>query len=225
MPFEDGGWLLASRYARATGTPTVVEHPDSVSVGFTYELPTTPSSSCDVAYRVFGDGRVEVTQTLRPGDGLTDPPELGLLIETPADLTRLRWYGEGPHESYVDRRAAARLGVWSSDVREELTPYLRPQEAGNHTGVRWAEVTDARGRGLRVSAGEEPLELSALPWTPFEIENARHHTELPPVHRTVLRPALMRRGVGGDDSWGARTHPEYLLPHGELVFRFAFQGL
>ncbi|MCL1868897.1 MAG: DUF4981 domain-containing protein [Promicromonosporaceae bacterium] len=228
MPFEDGPWLLASRYARAArGGPAVVEHPDSVEVRFTYELPTGPASACDVAYRVFGDGRVEVTQTLRPGAGLTDPPELSLLLETSADLSHLRWYGDGPDESYVDRRAGARLGVWDAEGAGQLTPYLRPQEAGNHTGVRWATVTDARGRGLRITAdAAAPMELSALPWTPFEVENARHHTELPPVHRTVLRPALMRRGVGGDNSWGARTHPEYLLPRGQdLRFRFAFQGI
>ncbi|WP_425954816.1 glycoside hydrolase family 2 TIM barrel-domain containing protein [Xylanimonas sp. McL0601] len=231
MPFEDGSWLLASRYARAArGGPAVTEHFDSVEVRYTYELPTAPASKCDVAYRVFGDGRIEVTQSLRPGAGLTDPPEVGLLLETSADLSHLRWYGDGPEESYVDRRGGARLGVFSAEVEDQLTPYLRPQEAGNHTGVRWATVTDDRGRGLRLSCSSAPeslgMELSALPWTPFEIENARHHTELPPIHRTVLRPALMRRGVGGDDSWGARTHPEYLLPRGqELEFRFTFQGL
>ena len=65
------------------------------------------------------------------------------------------------------------------------------------------------------------MEFSALPWTPFEVENATHPTELPPIQHTVLRPALMRRGVGGDDSWGAETHPEYRLPRGQdLVFRF-----
>jgi beta-galactosidase len=227
MPFEDGQWLLASRYARPSrGGPVVTEHTDSVEVAYSYELPTGTPSSCDVAYRVFGDGRIEVTQTLRPGDGLTDAPEMSLLVETSADLHRLRWYGDGPEESYVDRRAGARLGVWEADVADQLTPYLRPQEAGNHTGVRWATVTDDRGRGLRVWSLGSPLELSALPWTPFEVENARHHTELPPVHRTVLRPALMRRGVGGDNSWGARTHPEHLLPTGrDLTFRFALQGV
>ena len=70
------------------------------------------------------------------------------------------------------------------------------------------------------------MEFSALPWTPHEIENAEHHTELPPIHRTVLRPALMRRGVGGDDSWGARTLPAYwLATTGTLRFRFGFTGV
>jgi beta-galactosidase len=70
------------------------------------------------------------------------------------------------------------------------------------------------------------MEFSALPWTPFEIENAEHPHELPPIHRTVLRPALQRRGVAGDDSWGARTLPEYRIPRDEpLVFRFGLQGV
>jgi beta-galactosidase len=70
------------------------------------------------------------------------------------------------------------------------------------------------------------MEFSALPWTPDQIEAAAHPNELPPSHRTVLRPALMRRGVGGDDSWGARTLPAYRLPRaGVLRFTFTFTGV
>jgi beta-galactosidase len=228
MPFRDGQWLLASRYPQFTQgahNPCAVTHDDSVEVRYHYVLPTTPPSECDVAYRVFGTGRIEVTMTVRPGEGLTDMPELGLLLTGSADLHHLRWYGEGPDECYVDRRNGARLGVYSSDVRRELTPYVRPQEAGNRTGVRWATVTDDRGVGLHFDC-DEGMEFSALPWTPFEVENATHPGELPPIHHTVLRPALMRRGVGGDNSWGAETHPEHRLPQGrELVFRFGLQGV
>ncbi len=176
-------------------------------------LPTTPASKCELAYRVFGNGRVEVTMTVRPGVGLPDMPEFGLLLPTDAELHHLRWYGDGPEECYVDRRAGARLDVYEADVRTALTPYLRPQEAGSHTGVRWATVTDDRGTGLRFES-DQGMEFSALPWTPFEIENAAHPTELPPIYQTVLRPALMRRGVGGDDSWGAQTHPSTACPRG-----------
>ena len=227
-PSLDGQWLLASRYPglrRGEPEPAVTVAEGTVEVRYAYALPTVPASECDVAYRVSGDGRVEVTVTVRPGAGLPDMPEFGMLFTTSADLNRLRWYGEGPHECYVDRRGSAALGLWETDVTTQLTPYLRPQEAGSHTGVRWASVTDERGAGLRFDAAV-PMEFSALPWTPFEVENALHPIELPPIQRTVLRPALMRRGVGGDDAWGARTHPEYLLPAGqELVFRFAFQGI
>lgn len=227
MPAEDGQWLLASRYPRLdpeVPAPAVRLDGDVVEVSYRYLLPTSPQSRCGVAYRVDGAGRIEVTVSLEPGQGLPDLPEFGMLFTASADLHRLEWYGEGPQECYVDRRAGARLGLYSGDVATQLTPYVRPQEAGNHTGVRWASVTDDRGRGLRFESAEG-MEFSALPWTPFEIENARHPNELPPIHSTVLRPALMRRGVAGDDSWGARPLPEYLLPAGDLLFRFAFRGV
>lgn len=227
-PFEDGQWLLASRYARVTDSMSstrVQQDADSVTVSYRYELPTQPAASVDVDYRVDGAGRVEVTQTMQLVEGLPELPEFGMMFAVDADFHRLRVYGEGPEESYVDRRGGARLDVYDRDVRTELTPYLKPQEAGSRTGVRWAEITDRRGVGVRVDCAGG-MEFSALPWTPFEIENAAHHTELPPIHRTVLRPALARRGVGGDDSWGARTLPAYRLPRtGELVFRFGFQGI
>lgn len=224
-PFEDGQWLLASRYAKVTPqSPAVRVHDDSVEVVYTYVLPTTPRGACEVSYRVDAAGHVEVTEVLRPGEGVGDLPEFGMMFTVDAALDTLRWYGEGPHECYVDRRAAARLGVHSGAVADQLTPYVRPQEAGSHTGVRWATVTGADGVGLRVDCPES-MEFSALGWTPFEIENARHPVDLPPIQHTVLRPALMRRGVGGDDSWGARTLSQYLLPAGELVFRFGFSGV
>lgn len=230
MPTRDGQWLLASRYSHVIDTqvpsgPDQVLHGDSVEVTYRYVLPTTPVSECDLSYRVFGDGLIQVTLTVRPADGLPDMPEFGLLLETNADMHHLQWYGEGPEESYIDRRGGSRLGVYNDDVVDALTPYLRPQEAGSHTGVRWASVADDHGIGLRFEC-PTGMEFSALPWTPFEIENAAHHVDLPPIHKTVLRPALMRRGVGGDDSWHAMTHPEYRLPDGEeLTFRFAFQGI
>lgn len=227
-PFYDGDWLLASRYAKPRGESAlarVIEHDDSLEVVFEYVLPTRPVSECDVAYRVFGDGTVATTVTLRPGEGLSDLPEFGMLFCVDADLGTLRWYGDGPEESAADRRNGVRLGLWEAEVATQLTRYLRPQEAGGHTGVRWAEVTDAKGAGLRFEC-QPGMEFSALPWSPFEVENATHHTELPPSSRTWIRPVAARRGVAGDDTWGAREHPEYrLLADRERVFTFSFRGI
>ena len=226
MPHRDGQWLLASRYPQMEGEPAVAEFEDSVQITYRYNLPTEPVSHTEVAYRVFGSGRVEVTVDVTPGEGLPDMPEFGMMFVTDADLDKLTWYGEGPEECYVDRHGGARLGIYHSEVSRQLTSYLRPQEAGSHTGVRWANIQDSRGWGVRFeSLTPDGMEFSALPWTPFEIENALHDYELPPIHHTVLRPALMRRGVGGDDSWGAMTHPEYRLPTGPLTFHFAFEPL
>lgn len=233
MPFRDGQWLLASKSCRPRKgweNPRVIRHDHAVEIQFGYELPTTPVSEVDVAYVIDGHGHVEVTITVRPGDGLPDMPEFGMTLTLDGDLRHLRWYGNGPQENYVDRRGGARLDVWEGDVHGQLTPYMRPQEAGSRTGVRWAEVVDDAGFGIRLDCArgmhDEPgMELSVLPWTPFEIENARHANELPPIHRTIVRPALMRRGVGGDNSWGAKTHDEFLVPKGELTFTFGFQGV
>ena len=228
-PAEDGAWLIASRYLRTvpdSRDPVVTVGDDgTVTAVYRYQLPGLTDTVCELAYRVDGSGRVEVTQTMQLDGTSPDLPEFGTLITTAQVLDRWRWYGEGPEESYIDRRAGARLGVHETDVATALTPYLRPQEAGSRTGVRWAEVTDDRGVGIRMDS-ESGMEFSALPWSPDEVEAATHPNELPPIHRTVLRPALMRRGVGGDDSWGARTLPQYRLPTtGTLRFRFGFTGV
>ena len=118
----------------------------------------------------------------------------------------------------------ARLGIWQRPVRDMMTRYLIPQECGGRTGVRWAEVTDFKGRGLRFIG--DGMTFSALPWSPHEIENARHSYELPPIHYSVVRVALQQMGVGGDNTWGARTHPEYLLPaEQDLHLHFCFRGI
>lgn len=118
----------------------------------------------------------------------------------------------------------AKLGIYSNRVADNVAKYLVPQESGNKVGVRWAKVTDAKGRGLLFSG--DAMEFSAMPYTAHEIENAAHPFELPQVHYTVIRAALGQMGVGGDDSWGARTHDEYLLKaDGRMEFTFRFRGI
>ena len=227
MPQRYAQWKLASLYPTPFGSegapffPEVEEKEHSVAVRFIYYLPTAPASKCTVRYEVFGDGTVETTLEYKAVRGLPDMPEFGMLFRLSADLDRVRWYGLGPEETYVDRCRGGRLGVYEKLVEENLARYLVPQESGNKCGVRWARVTDRRGRGLLFS-GEE-LSFSALPYTPHELENARHVCELPSVYHTVVRVALQQMGVAGDNTWGARTHPEYLLPAEQdlrLVFRF-----
>jgi beta-galactosidase len=148
-----------------------------------------------------------------------------MLMKIDGGYDRLEWYGDGPEETYVDRNRGAKLGIYRSSIADQMTPYIRPQEAGNHTGVRWAKVTDEAGHGLLFSS-ECGMEFSALPYTPYEMENAGHPNELPAPLFTVIRPALMRMGVGGDNAWGAKTHPEYRLPtQGKQMFTFYFKGI
>ena len=99
-----------------------------------------------------------------------------------------------------------------------------PQECGNKVGVRYGKVMDNRDRGLIFSGND--LSFSVLPYTPHEIENAAHSYELPPVHYTIVRVSKQQMGVGGDDSWGARTHDEFLLDVSDFMeFEFSFKGI
>ena len=234
MPQRYAQWKIASLYVRAgldrehakrnSGERPVREADGSVSFSMIYDLPTQPAASCLVTYRVRPCGRVDVTLRYDPVEGLGEMPEFGMIAGLEAEYDRVRFYGLGPAENHTDRREGARLGIWDYRAAENLTPYLLPQESGNRTGIRWAEVTNSRGQGLRLwlNGGE----FSALPWTPHEIENAAHSFELPPVTKTVLKVSRQQMGVGGDDSWGARTHEEYLLDVSKpQEFRFSFQGI
>ena len=224
MPQRYAQWKIASLYAAAENAPRIEERAHSVRLTYTYKLPTVPASACSVSYEVFGDGSVKTEMDYEPVEGLRDMPEFGLGFCLPVELEKLCWYGLGPEETYADRQRGARLGVFTKDVRENLAHYLRPQESGNHCGVRWARVTDRKGRGIEF-AGED-LSVSVLPWTPHQIEDALHENELPPVNYTFARVALGQMGVGGDDSWGAKTHPEYLLPADKpLHLTFTFKGI
>ena len=231
MPARYGQWKLASLYAslRTPGDaqdPVIAENPDgSATVRFHYPLPTTPAAACDVTYTVHPCGRVDVLLTYDPVPGLPPMPEFGMMLKLDADCDQLRWYGMGPGECYVDRCHGARLGIHRTTAKDNVAHYLVPQECGNRTGVRWAEVTDYRGRGLRFESSV-PMDFSVLPYTPHEMECAAHEDELPPIHYTVVRAALRQMGVGGDDSWGARTHEEYLVDVTKrLEFGFSFRGV
>lgn len=230
-PARYAQWKIASMYVshRSGGlfedVPIrLTEKEDSAIVTFTYYMPTTPASKCEVAYEVFGDGTVKTTMTYDPVEGLTDMPEFGMLFKLSADYDNVEWYGLGPVETYVDRKNGAKLGIYKNKVADNMAKYLVPQECGNKCGVRYAKITDYRGRGM-VFEGDE-LSFSALPYTPHEMENAMHAYELPPVHYTVVRVASAQMGVGGDDSWGALVHPEYHIDVSKkMKLEFRFKGI
>ena len=238
MQMRYAQWKIASMYAShkdyrkgmygPANAPETTVHENSVEVAFTYILPTTPASECRLAYEVTGDGRVKTTLTYDPVKELGDMPEFGVLFKFNADYDHVQWYGLGPAETYADRKHGAKLGIYENLVTDNMARYLVPQECGNKEEVRWAKITDRKGRGMLFEMDKEngPMMFSALPYTPHEMENAMHPYELPAIHYTVVRAAKAQMGVGGDDSWGARTHPEYLLDtNGKMKFSFAFKGL
>lgn len=221
-------WKLASLYVTSKGVenagPSVVEKADHVELTCKMMLPTKPVAYVDILYKVYGDGTIQTTLSYDPIKELGDMPEFGWLLKMDADYDHVQWYGMGPEENHVDRDKGARLGVYNNLVGDNMSQYMVPQECGNKTGVRYAKVTDRLGRGM-LFAGDA-MHFSALPYTPHEMENAMHSFELPQIHYTVVRLALSQMGVGGDNSWGARTHDEYLIDvSGKVEFTFWMKGI
>ena len=231
MPQRYAQWKIASMYVTtrqdqrfADTSPRVEKNDNNIAITYTYFMPTTPQSSCEVTYRVFGDGTIETTLSYDPVKELGDMPEFGMMFKLDADYDTVKWYGLGPQETYEDRQHGGKYGVYENKVADNIAEYLVPQESGNKCRVRYAKVMDKKGRGM-LFFGDE-LSFSALPYTPHELENAAHHFELPPVHYTVVRVAKKQMGVGGDNSWGSHTHPEYLLDASEkMEFTFCFRGI
>lgn len=243
MPARYAQWKIASMYSSSGpihedsndytngtnedrfGYPVIKEDAQSISLTFKYYLPTTPASSVLVTYTVTGDGRVWIKEEYEPVEGLTPMPEFGMMFKFSPEFDKVTYYGNGPKENYVDRNRGAKLGIFESKVSDMMEKYIRPQETGNRTGVRWAKVTDNRGRGLLFEA-PDTMNFSALAYTPEELEAAEHPYELPRVTKTVVRCSLMQMGIAGDDSWGSKTHDEFLLPNDQkLSFVMSFRGI
>ena len=250
MPAEKGKWKLAGDYAKCvdvkvndnsakTGSDRYVE------VVYTYALGMDGLGEAKVSYKVFEDGFIKTTLSYETKGENFDMPEFGMMFKTDADFDNLTWYGAGYSETYEDRRSGAKLGLFNNKVEDNMAPYLVPQECGHKVNVRYAKVTDRKGRGLLFvsdkqmdpTKGESKaaensvvtdryMGFSALPYTPNQLEEAAHPNELPKPQFTVIRADLMQMGIGGDDSWGARPHKEYHIQNDQkLEFSFWFKGI
>ncbi|MDE5648708.1 MAG: DUF4981 domain-containing protein, partial [Oscillospiraceae bacterium] len=203
-------WYTAGKFAKFE-TVSHTEHEDSIEVTFTYKTACIPAFKYTVTYTAYFDGRLGVNVSYPGVEGMPDMPVLALDFKMKKQLSKFSYYGMGPYENYIDRNKGAKLGVWESTASENLSGYLNPQECGNRTGVRTLNVSDDSGHGLTFSKANIPFEMSVLPYSAYELENAMHMEELPNVRYTWVRIAAKQMGIGGDDSWGAPVHEEYRI--------------
>ena len=170
-------------------------------------------------YTVYGTGDIIIDSNFAPhGDDIPMLPRLGMQMAVPARFDNLTWFGRGPQENYWDRKTGAALGIYTGNVNEIIHRYVRPQENANRSDVRWMALTDPNGVGL-VAVGMPTIDISAWPFTMQDLEQAKHIHEPAPGENITVNLDYRQMGVGGDDSWGARTHPEYTLPAGPYRYR------
>ncbi len=191
-------------------------------------------------YTVYGSGDVLVNNHFKmTKEKLPEIVKMGMNLEMPRSFDQMSWLGRGPHESYVDRKTSAFVGNYSGSVADQYWAYIRPQENGNKTDVRWMSITDKNGLGL-LFTGMPLLEVSAHHNIMEDFESPersdgrhvdgepvvnRHTTDVKPRDLTSIDIDYMQMGVGGDNSWGAWTHDKYRLTKKEYRYQFRIRAI
>jgi beta-galactosidase len=174
------------------------------------------SSSYSTTYTIFGSGDIVVTNRFEPGSGsLPELPRFGMQMVLLAEFDNMTWYGRGPQENYWDRNTSAAVGVYSGKVRDQYHPYIRPQENGYKTEVRWVALANDDGIGL-LAVGLPLISTAASHFLPGDYEygpekDQRHPTDMKKRDLVVFNVDYKQMGVGGDTSWGAKPHDQYML--------------
>ncbi|MGF7137981.1 beta-galactosidase, LacZ type [Roseimarinus sediminis] len=211
---SSNSWREAGHHKRMTGFESE-QNDNQVKVTVNWEL-TDVNSQYSVVYTISRDGSVQVDASFKAGkEGLPEMPRFGMVMEVPAAFNNYTYYGRGPWENYSDRNYSSQLGIYQSKVADQYVPYIRPQENGNKTDVRWLSLSDSEGNGLMIK-GKQALSVTALhnpvnDFDPGVSKKQRHTTDIYPRDQVFLYVDLLQRGVGGDDSWGRRPHDQYRL--------------
>ena len=180
----------------------------------------------NIVYSIYGNGIVKIKQTLYPsGATLPELPRFGMKMTVPKSFKKLDWFGRGPHETYWDRKASAKIGRYSGGVWEQTFAYVRPQETGNKTDVRWMALSNG---SVGLMAKGLPSFDGSVHQYPYEtldyIKNSQRHgkIDIVPGEQIDWLIDYKQMGVGGDNSWGARTHHKYTLPMDTTIYNLEY---
>ncbi|TWT41422.1 glycoside hydrolase family 2 TIM barrel-domain containing protein [Botrimarina hoheduenensis] len=172
----------------------------------------------ELVYRLSSEGQLAISHHVQREASLPEFPRVGLTTTLPDRIEESSWYGLGPHETYWDRKAGAWVGLHKSPASELAFDYLRPQENGNRSEVRWLNLVDSQGDGLRVT-GNPRFDFSVWPYTADDLQQAKHPHEIVRGKTLTLNLDYRQMGVAGDNSWGALAHPPYRLSKPEYQWR------
>jgi beta-galactosidase len=220
MTDSQGIWRMAHEGAQVQSVTAQEDVPTrSVTVKAELRLPTV-DALWETSYTIHPGGDILVAVQFKPRNtDLPKLPRVGMQMALAPGFECLAWLGRGPQETYIDRKDA-RVGLYRGTVREQFfADYTEPGESGNKVDVRWIALTNDKGLGL-LAIGMPLLSANALHHTTDDLQSAKHSPEIPPREVTVVNLDLRQQGVGGDDSWGAWPHDEFMLPCQEYHYTF-----
>ena len=214
MPVKLNVWRAAGKN-KLVKNIELDEQGHAVVITVDYLL-TDISSDYKTVYTVLPNGMVKVSVSWKAGSiNLPEMPRFGMQMQLNNEYHNFKYYGRGPWENYSDRKTASFIGIYESSVASQAVEYIRPQENGNKTDVRWLTLTNDKGEGFKIE-GMQPLSVKASnnpaeDLDPGFTKKQQHPSNVIPRHQIYLNVDLMQRGVGGDNSWGAMPHNPYLL--------------
>ncbi|TWU51769.1 glycoside hydrolase family 2 TIM barrel-domain containing protein [Rubripirellula reticaptiva] len=224
MPSNSGVWKSAGENTSAKlvsadvqdGTPTV---------RYALSIPAGKTTG-ELAYRLTESGGLAVSVIVDPKGQLPELPRIGMQCQIATNLDSCRWFGNGPEESYSDRKSGVWVGVFERPTAELVYEYAEPQESGNRTDVRWMEWTPDSGPGVRVSAiGDSLLQASAYPCLMSDLETHKHAYQIPKRDLFTVNVDYLQRGLAGDNSWGALPHEQYRIKaNGSYQYEFQLEA-
>lgn len=192
------------------------------------------AATLSVVYTVLEDFSIHTSVEFIPGkNDLPELPRFGMYLLLPASYDHIKWYGRGPHESYADRKSSALVGVYDAGTHTDFYRHVRPQETGNKCDVRWMEITSKTSPvALRVIAGQQNLSMSVWPFAQSELDYIpydyqRKHGGSIAISDDIawVNIDAAQMGVGGDNTWGARVHPQYCIVPQRMSYDFIIKPI
>ena len=190
-----------------------------------YEL-SEVSAKLSLTYTINNEGAIKVTQKMTTDKDakVANMFRFGMQMQMPRSFDKVEYYGRGPVENYIDRKANADLGIYRQSVAEQFYTYIRPQETGTKSDLRWWKTLNMAGRGIQVVASK-PFSASALHYTIESLDEGLykkqgHSQEVEEADMTNFCFDLIQAGLGCEDSWGRIARPEYQVPYGDYEFTF-----
>ena len=231
-------WRKAGEGRKLTGSKVIQISENQVNVELLFDIPGLEGETVakyESVYSVYGDREIEVANKFNAvADKLPEIPRMGMNLQLAREYENMEWLGRGPQENYCDRNTGALVGLYGGKVKDQYWAYIRPQENGYKTDVRWVAFTNNDGNGLlsigspllSVSAHhnlmedfESPVRTIGRIYDGKEVVN-RHISDVKERNLVSVNLDYKQMGVGGDNSWGARTHPQYLITDKEYNYSF-----
>ncbi|MGB9764098.1 MAG: glycoside hydrolase family 2 TIM barrel-domain containing protein [Candidatus Saccharicenans sp.] len=229
MPERLKVWREASLNRQVKAFKVTKDKKGQVIIRVDFYLPSVESGNTTI-YTVAPDGVVRIDNEFKPTnpEKLPEIPRIGMLLGIADGFDQIEYYGRGPYENYCDRKTSAFVGIYQTTIADQVIPYVCPQEFGNRTDTRWLVIRNKDGIGLKF-IGQPIFEFAAIPYTPEDLtlkeRGEKHFIDVPRRNNLYVTIDLRQMGVGGDNSWGAKPHPQYLIKPQAYSWSFLLQPL